>query len=182
MWGVIAVAVLVAAGIAIAVHSVVGSSGSKTPSSPGTGASSAGTMFTSKNGHFKARFPSQPTELAVAAQSAGALQVALNGAICSDPMTEVELETPSQAIAADQQQQFMQLALSTLVPSDGLVDDGETQTTYSGHAARSATFNSSNGQQVTALAYFAAPTKMYLLLAGTGTPYKNLVASFQALP
>jgi hypothetical protein len=168
------------AGVAFGVQAAT--SGSGTPSATASPGSTGGTPFTSKDGHFSAKFPAQPTEIAIPAQAAGTVQVALHGATCSNPMTEVALETTSQPVQPFQQQDFMQLALSSIATPVGLVDDGEAASTYKGHPARTATFNSSDGKQVTAMAVFYSTSRLYVLVAGRGAAFTNLLSSFEALP
>ena len=183
MWFGVAAACVVTAGVCAAVVVIAGSSGNRDAAgASGTSRSSNGTVFTSKDGHFRARFPAPPTEIGILSQTVGPVQVSLRGAECTDPTTEVALETTGQAITVDQQQNIMQLALSSFATPAGLIDDGEAPSTYGGHLARTANFSTTDGKQLTAMTFFYSDVRIYILAATTGTPFTNLAASFSALP
>jgi hypothetical protein len=183
MWFGIVAAAVVTACLCAAVIVIAGSSGHQdAASASGTGPSSNGTVFTLKDAHFRARFPAPPTEIGILSQAVGPVQVSLRGAECTDPTTEVAMETATQAIAVDQQQNIMQLALSSFATPAGLIDDGEAPSTYSGHLARTANFSTSDGKQLTAMTFFYSDIRIYILAAKSGTPFTNLTASFSALP
>jgi hypothetical protein len=178
-WFGIGAAVLVIGGVATAAIVTIGSSGGHhAAAASGTGASATGTAYSSSSGHFKARFPSKPTEIVPTSKVVGNVQVALQGAASNNPVTRVQVETASQSVATDQQQTFMQLALSAVAVPSSLTDNGEVASRYTGHVARTATFSGTDGMQLTALAFFYSDTRVYLLIAQTGTAFTNLIASF----
>ena len=64
----------------------------------------------------------------------------------------------------------------------GLTAGSQTETTFRGRPARTGTFTAPAGQHVTATLFFYSDTRMYTLLAESGTASAELAASFVALP
>lgn len=175
----IAAGVLVVAGVVAGVTAIVTSSGS--PAGRSRSTSADGGVFTSQIGHFRARFPSPPTELNVPASGTGSVQFNLQGAWCTSPITEIAAETAAAAVPKDQQEAALQLALASFANTVPPTGAGQVPTTYSGHAGRTGTFKTSGGTQLTAMVFFYSDTRLYIIVAPTGSAFDDLVASFVPL-
>ncbi len=176
----IAAAVLVITGTAAAI-SVVNSPG-RASHADSSAAANGGALFTSSVGHFRARFPSQPTDLNVPASGTGSVQFNLQGAWCTSPITEIAAETSATPVPAAQQETAMEIALNSFSASAHQTAQGQAPTTYSGRVGRTATFTTPGGTQLTAMVFFYSDTRLYIIVAPTGTAFDDLVASFVALP
>ena len=86
-------------------------------------------MFTSSVGRFRARFPSQPTDLNVPASGTGSVQFNLQGAWCTSPITEIAAETSATPVPAAQQETAMEIALNSFSASAHQTAQGQAPTT-----------------------------------------------------
>ena len=159
------------------------SSPSTVPSSPSTVPSSvaiaAGAMVASTSGHFAARFPSEPIQQSFEETIAGVHASILVAAVRS-PLTEVAEEDLSGAVSRNQQALALRSAIAVAAAT---VADGaptrQSDTTFRGKAARTSTFATSTGDQITAIAFFQDDRTVYFLLANAGAPIQALSESLQ---
>ena len=151
--------------------------------SPSTAVSSpagaAGAMVASSSGHFAARFPSEPIQQSFDEEIAG-VHALIQVAAVRSPLTEVAEEDLSSAVSSSQQALALRSAIAVAAAT---VAEGSTtqqsDTTFRGKAARTSTFATSTGEQVTAIAFFQDARTVYFLLAGAGAPMAALSASLQ---
>ena len=156
---------------------------STAPSSPSTVPSSvaiaAGAMVASTSGHFAARFPSEPIQQSFEETIAGVHASILVAAVRS-PLTEVAEEDLSGAVSRSQQALALRSAIAVAAAT---VADGaptrQSDTTFRGKAARTSTFATSTGEQMTAIAFFQDDRTVYFLLANAGAPMQALSESLQ---
>ena len=116
------------------------------------------------------------------ASGTGAVQFNLQGAWCTNPITEIAAETSATPVPMPQQETAMQIALDSFSASAQQTSQGQAPTTYSGHVGRTATFKTPGGTQLTAMVYFYSDTRLYIIVAPTGSAFDDLVASFVPLP
>jgi hypothetical protein len=150
-----------------------------TPSASDT--ATTGVVITSSEGHFRARFPSQPTEQTVP-ETIGSEKVTIHAAVVGAPVTEIAAEDSSIAIPASEYQTTLRLALSTFAGVTNSQASPQLATTFRGQPARTATFTIAGREQLSALIFFYSQTRLYYLVAETGAQFNELEASFVALP
>jgi hypothetical protein len=177
----------VVAGVAaIAIAATVGNSKSPTNSGPAALSPSAsdtatdGVVVQSLAGQFRARFPSQPDEQTVP-ESIGGVSITVHVARTRSPITEIATETTSTAIPSDQYQTTMRIAMTSFAAPGNLTIDSQSPMTFRGRPARTAAFTAPTGEHISAIVFFYNGTRMYYLVAQTGSPFDELVASFVAL-
>jgi hypothetical protein len=140
-----------------------------------------GVVFTSDQGRFRARFPSQPTERHVPA-TIGGVSLTVHLAVTSDPAAEVASEMVSSQVPSDQYQDTMRVGLTSLAAPGNLTIQGEQETTFRGQPARTATLVRPDGTRLSAIVFFYSSSRLYLIIAEEGGTADRLVASFVALP
>lgn len=181
-WAIGAAAVALVVALVTAI-SMTGSSAASGPTlrPPIPDTATGGYVYTSKAGHFQARFLSKPREVSIPV-SIGGYSATLHEVGCADPTTEVAEATSSQAIPAEQQQAGLQVELNSLAAGASLTTVAQTETTFRGLPARTATFTTADGQELTAITFDYSAKRNYTLLAQTGTAMDEIVASFVATP
>jgi len=139
----------------------------------------AGVTAASTGGHFSAHFPSTPFQESVNETIAG-VQATIRVAVVESPVTEVVEEDLSTPVPANRQPVVLRsaIAVAAATATDG-APTTQTDTTFRGNAARTTTFTTPAGAQVTAIAFFHDPTTVYFLLAGEGAPFQALSSSFE---
>ena len=146
---------------------------------PSTVAVAVGAMVASTSGHFAARFPSEPIQQSFEETIAGVRASILVAAVTS-PLTEVAEEDLSSAVSRSQQALALRSAIAVAAAT---VANGaptrQSDTTFRGKAARTSTFATSTGEQVTAIAFFQDDRTVYFLLANAGAPMQALSESLQ---
>jgi hypothetical protein len=154
-------------------------SGSPLPS--GSDTATSGIVFSSPAGHFRARFPSQPTEQTVP-ESSGGVNITVHNAVVQDPITEVSSEDSSVAVPEAGFQLTMRTALTSFGSGAGLTDNGDQAvTTFRGRPARTASFDTTGGQTLRALVFFYTSSRLYYLVAEDGAAFDALSDSFVAI-
>jgi hypothetical protein len=142
-------------------------------------AAAAGARVASTSGHFAARFPSEPIQQSFEETIAGVHASILVAAVRS-PLTEVAEEDLSSAVSRSQQALALRSAIAVAAAT---VADGasarQSDTTFRGKAARTSTFATSTGEQITAIAFFQDDRTVYFLLANAGVPIQALSESLQ---
>ena len=138
-----------------------------------------GVVVASATGHFAARFPSAPVQKSVVEAIAG-VQATIRVAAVRSPVTEVVEEDISSAVPTDQQLVVLRsaIAVAAATATDGSPTQ-QSDTTFRGNPARTSTFVTPSGEQVTAIAFFQDARTVYFLLADAGAPIQALSTSFQ---
>jgi hypothetical protein len=149
------------------------------PTSSSTG---AGVMISSTTGHFAARFPSVPVQQSVEETISG-VHASIRVAVVRSPLTEVAEEDIANAVPADQQALALRSAIAVAAGTAGNgAPAQQTDMTFRGKAARTSTFTTTTGEQITAIAFFEDSRTVYFLLADAGAPFQNLTSSLQFQP
>jgi hypothetical protein len=183
------VAVLLIVGIAVAIGVVAtrhdrrqptaaapAAGGSATPT--GSPAVPSGVLFTSKAGHFRARFAAQPTARAVPV-TVGSYNLQLNLAVLASPISEVANETYTPTLPPSEYQTAMRTALTSAAAPGGWTVLSQTATTFHGRPARIAQYSTPTGLHLTSMVFFSSGSSLYLLLAQAGSVYEKLSSSFE---
>ena len=182
--------VSVASVIALASGVVVALSGSsKHAAAPPrvTGAADAGStvpvgvLVTSKDGHFKDRFRVQPVEKNVPIVMAGKNST-FHLALCRSPVTEVGTESASVPIPASEYQNTVRVAANSLGLYVSLKIVRQVSTKFRDFPARTVTYVTGAGAQLTMVLFSYSPTRVYVLIAQSGPAFDALETSFAPLP
>lgn len=138
-----------------------------------------GAMVAATSGHFTARFPSEPIQQSFEETIAGVRASILVAAVRS-PLTEVAEEDLSSAVSRSQQALALRsaIAVAAATVADG-AQTRQSDTTFRGKAARTSTFATPTGEQITAIAFFQDDRTVYFLLANAGAPMQALSESLQ---
>jgi len=139
----------------------------------------AGVMVASTSGHFSARFPSAPIQQSVEETISG-VHASIRVAVLRSPLTEIAEEDLSSAVPENQQALALRSAIAVAA---GTAVNGspsqQSETTFRSKAARTSTFTTSTGEQITAMAFFEDSRTVYFLLADAGAPFQSLSTSLQ---
>ncbi|SOD70777.1 hypothetical protein SAMN05892883_0419 [Jatrophihabitans sp. GAS493] len=142
---------------------------------------SGGVVINSSSGHFRARFPATPDEQSIPLTVSG-VKIAVHVAVTRDPLTAVESESYSEGLPTDQTADTLRIALRSFAASANLTVDSQSDTTFRGLAARTATYTAPDGEHLTGVIFMASPTMSYFLVADTGAPFEALENSFETVP
>lgn len=142
----------------------------------------AGVLVQLPGGHFAALFPSVPSQQTVD-ETVGGVHASVRAAVVKSPLTEVVEEDLSSDLSASRQPEVLQAAVAVAASlSSGGEPAQQSDTTFRGTAARTATFAMPTGERVTVLAFFQGPRTVYFLLADAGAPFQALSTSLQLDP
>jgi hypothetical protein len=145
----------------------------------GSPAVGAGVMVASTSGHFAARFPSAPIQQSVDETISG-VHASIRVAVVRTPLTEVAEEDIADAVPANEQALALRSAIAVAASTAGNGSPTlQSDTTFRGKEARTSTFTTATGEQITAIAFFQDARTVYFLLADAGAPFQNLSASLQ---
>jgi hypothetical protein len=157
--------------------SVSSATGSASPAS--SPLAFAGVRVAASGGHFAARFPSTPVQQSVNETVAG-VQAMIRAAVVRSPLTEVIEEDLAVAVPTNQQSVVLRSAITVAAATATAGSPTQqTDTTFRGNPARTSTFASPSGEQVTAIAFFQDPRTVYFLLADAGAPIQALSTSLE---
>lgn len=124
-----------------------------------------GLMVASTSGHFAARFPSVPVQQSVEETISG-VHASIRVAVVRSPLTEVAEEDIASSVPADQQALALRSAIAVAAGTAGNGSPTQqSETTFRGKAARTSTFTTAAGEQITAIAFFEDSHTVYFLLA-----------------
>lgn len=150
---------------------------------PGGGSSApGGVVVTYSEGHFRARFPSQPRERSQPGTVGAATYVVHAATVDGASTTIVASEDFSPKLPSSQYQLALRAALGSFGGSSGLTVGAQRETTFQGHVGRQGTFSSDSGHSYTLVAFMYGGNRLYLLFAAEGAAFQTLAASFVALP
>ena len=142
----------------------------------------SGVMVASTTGHFAARFPSVPVQQSVEETFSG-VHTSIRVAVVRSPLTEVAEEDIASSVPADQQALALRSAIAVAAGTAGNGSPTQqSETTFRGKAARTSTFTTAAGEQITAIAFFEDSHTVYFLLADAGAPFQSLTTSLQFEP
>jgi hypothetical protein len=145
----------------------------------GSPAIAAGVRVAATGGHFAAHFPSTPIQQSVNETIAG-VQATIRAAVVRSPLTEVIEEDLAVAVPTNQQSVVLRSAIAVAAAAATAGSPTQqTDTTFRGNPARTSTFASPGGEQVTAIAFFQDPRTVYFLLADAGAPIQALSSSLE---
>jgi hypothetical protein len=149
---------------------------------PTSSPTAAGVMVASTSGHFAARFPSVPVQQSVDETISG-VHASIRVAVVRSPLTEVAEEDIATSVQADQQALALRSAIAVAAGTAGNgAPTQQSDTTFRGKAARTSTFTTTAGEQITAIAFFEDSRTVYFLLADAGAPFQTLTTSLQFEP
>lgn len=137
-------------------------------------------VFASLADGFQARFPAPPVPENSPA-SIGSIRLLLNGAKTQNPLTVAAKESILTPLTSGGGQQILQGALMDYAARNTMTAVSQSETSYHGLAARSATFKTSNGGSASALVFFNSSISFYFVEAPSGAIFNHLLSSFQML-
>lgn len=169
--------ILVVGGVVLGVtssDSANSASSVKVPDGPGV-------VYRSSKGRFAVRFPELPDERTIPATVAS---VSLSIVIAADQEsnTAVESERISQALPSDEITDALTSAIKSTGSSAAITLTSDSATTFQGHPAHRGEYQTTTGVTLSALAFSYSNTRIYELLAPSGSAFDDLAASFVAVP
>jgi hypothetical protein len=169
------IAVIVAAG---ATYLATDSTDSKiatvaVPSGPGV-------VYRSSAGNFAARFPEKP-EVRTIPITVGDDKATTIVAVDADDHIEVASSHDATANASSTTPAVLRAQLSGFAATSGLTLLSDTVTSYQNRGAVQGEFRAPSGSTFTALVIGYSPTRVYFLVAPTGSAFDDLLASFVAV-
>jgi hypothetical protein len=138
-----------------------------------------GVSFQSPDGHFDAKFPSDPRTYTTPV-SVGGVTLSVFAAAAGDPLTEVtEEQVLSDSVPPSDFDHTLRVSVSSFAAGASATVNSQRATTFRGFTARTATITMSTGAHVTMTVFIESGTSVFVLLAASGAPYDNLVKSFE---
>jgi hypothetical protein len=143
----------------------------------------AGVLYSSKAGHFTARFPNRPdTQDATTTIEGKSLRVVGAGDSVSHSVVETITVTAGTPAVRSEAKKDLRDLLAGFADSLHMTSKAEVSTTVDGRAARVGEFVSDAGSSFTMLGIEYSGTRFYMVLAPTGVAYAALKKSFVMLP
>lgn len=174
----IAAILVVVAGVVIAVTSSGGSYANSTAHGV-TVADGTSFVYTSKAGHFSARFPDRPDERSIKRSDFG-VDVTIYLATSSLTHIQVASERLSEDVPNVRDDTVLRAALTQIVDALGTTFSSQEETTFQGQPALEAAYES-GGTPTTVLISAYSEHEVYLIVAPSGPAYDGVKSSFRAI-